>query len=215
MQRNKPHPMNEDDRVQRRARIEAAAFELLNELGYRKTSMLLIAKRAQASNQTMYAWYRNKQDLFRGIIEEHGRAVREQLAQALHDSKDPLRALANLGPTLLRFTTSPQAVIMNRAAVTDAADTGVLARAIDEVARSSILPLIGALMQRLCAAGVFAQGTSANEAAEAYVALLFGELQLRQAMGTQLPCDEAEIGRRAGRALDLTLRLFAPGRRPA
>jgi AcrR family transcriptional regulator len=117
-------------------------FALLKEVGYRKTSMLLIAKRAQASNQTLYAWYRNKQELFRGIIEHFGHVVRAQLLGALQDGQEPLRSLAVLGPALLRFTTDEHAIIMNRAAVIDAADTGVLARAIDEVARDAIFPLI-------------------------------------------------------------------------
>jgi AcrR family transcriptional regulator len=208
--------MNSDERDERHAQIQAAAFALLKELGYRKTSMLLIAKRAQASNQTLYAWYRNKQELFRGIVERFGRAVREQLQAALQEEQDPLQALAALGPTLLRFTTDEHAIIMNRAAVIDAAETGVLARAIDEVARDAIFPLIAALMQRLVKRGVFATDVSAEEAAQTYVALLFGEAQLRQALGNLPPFDEAEMAMRSQRAFDLTCRLYGkPARRQA
>lgn len=123
--------MKDHERSRRRGQVESAAFELLREHGYRKTSMLLIAKRAQASNQTLYAWYGNKQQLFRSIIEDNGRAVREHLEHALREGDDPLQALAELGPTLLRFTTDAKAITMNRAAVIDAAETGVLAKAID------------------------------------------------------------------------------------
>lgn len=204
--------MNSDEREERHAQIQAAAFALLKEVGYRKTSMLLIAKRAQASNQTLYAWYSNKQELFRGIIERFGRAVREQLQAALQDGEDPLQALAALGPTLLRFTTDEHAIIMNRAAVIDAAETGVLARAIDEVARDAVFPLIAALMGRLVRCGVFGLEVSAEEAAQTYVALLFGEVQLRQVLGNLPPFDEAEMARRSQRAFDLTCRLYG---RPA
>lgn len=208
--------MKSHERDERHEQIQAAAFALLNELGYRKTSMLLIAKRAQASNQTLYAWYRNKQELFRGIVERFGRAVREQLQAALQDEQDPLQALAALGPTLLRFTTDEHAIIMNRAAVIDAAETGVLAKAIDEVARDTIFPLIAALMQRLIECGRFAADVSAEEAAQTYVALLFGEAQLRQALGNLPPFDAAERSRRSQRAFDLTCRLYAmPARRKA
>ena len=108
--------MNEDDRHERRAEIQAAAFALLKELGYRKTSMLLIAKAAQASNQTMYAWYRNKQELFRSIIQDFGRAVREQLETWLQVDSDPLplrllgdsvrvtQALLNYANNAIKFT---------------------------------------------------------------------------------------------------------------
>jgi AcrR family transcriptional regulator len=202
--------MKQDERDERHAQIQAAAFALLKEQGYRKTSMLAIAKRAQASNQTLYAWYSNKQALFRGIIEDFGAAVREQLQRALHDDQDPIEALKALGPALLRFTTDEHAIIVNRAAVIDAAETGVLAQAIDEVARDVLYPLIRALMQRLVAAGVFEPDTGADEAAQSYLSLLLGEVQLRQALGNLPPFDEQEIARRAQRAFNLLCRLYQP-----
>lgn len=200
--------MNQADRDERHAEIQAAAFALLKELGYRKTSMLLIAKRAQASNQTLYAWYSNKQQLFRGIINNFGLAVREQLSAALKEDQDPLKALKALGPTLLRFTTDEHAIIMNRAAVIDASETGVLAQAIDEVARDAIFPLICALMQRLVDTGAFAPKVQAEDAAQTYVALLFGEAQLRQALGNLPPFDEKTIAARSARAYQLTCKLY-------
>ena len=207
--------MHKVDQDARRAEIEAAAFTLLKELGYRKTSMLMIAKRAQASNQTLYAWYSNKQELFRGIIQSFGHAVREQLQTALNEHQDPLKTLEALGPTLLRFTTDEHAITMNRAAVIDAADTGVLAKAIEEVARDGIFPLICALMQRRVHAGVFAADVPPEEAAQTYVALLFGESQLRQALGNQPPLDEADRARQSARAYRLTCQLYrAPASRP-
>lgn len=212
--------MNDDEKHERRTQIQRAALELLGEMGYRRTSMLQIAKRAQASNQTLYAWYSNKQQLFRSIIEDNGRAVREHLQDALAQRRDPLQALADLGPALLRFTTDHKAIIMNRAAVIDAAETGVLAQAIDEVGRGSIYPLICELMERLVQTGHFATSVDSQEAAQTYVALLFGEAQLRQALGTMPPCDDAQIAHRSARALELTCRLYgaantvpAPSRR--
>lgn len=201
--------MGKVDRDERHAEIQAAAFALLKEVGYKKTSMLLIAKRAQASNQTLYAWYSNKQELFRSIIERFGAAVREQLEAALAQDSDPLSALHALGPALLQFTTDEHAIIMNRAAVIDAAETGVLAQAIDEVARGVLFPLICALMDKLVRTGVFAPTAEPDEAAQTYVALLFGEAQLRQAMGTLPAFGPAEVAVQADRAFKLTCRLYA------
>ena len=200
--------MNSNDQDERRSEIRAAALEVLAEMGYRKTSMLQVAKRAQASNQTLYAWYDNKQDLFRGVIEEGGRTVRVLLEDALAAHDDPLEVLRNLGPTLLRFTTDRNAIIMNRAAVADAAESGVLAAAIDEVGRGHIYPLICSLMEQLKVSQVFGQDTCAEDAAQTYVALLFGEAQLRQALGTMPPFDEQEIEQRSTRAFELTCRLY-------
>lgn len=196
------------DRHERRTEIEAAAFALLKELGYKKTSMLLIAKRAQASNQTLYAWYRNKQELFRGIIASFGGAVREQLQASLQAEQEPQQALRALGPTLLRFTTDEYAIIMNRAAVIDAAETGVLPQAIDEVARDVLYPLICALMQRLVHQRVFVSDMAPEVMAQTYIDLLLGELQFRQALGNVPPLSEPEMIERSERAFRLTCRLF-------
>ena len=53
---------------------------------------------------------------------------------------------------------------------------------------------------------------SPQESAQTYVALLFGEAQLQQALGNLPPFDEAEIARRSQRAFELTCRLYG---RPA
>lgn len=195
-------------RSTRRREIEAAAFALLAEKGYRSTSMLEIAKRAGASNQTLYAWYGNKQTLFRRLIEENGRVVTDMLSEASAADGNPLTALRALGPALLAFTTGDKAIIMNRAAIMDAGESGLLAEAIDEVARRPILAMIKGVMQRLIDSGTFAAGTDAGEAAESYAGLLFGETQMRQAMGRLGPLDADTIELQASRALALTLKLY-------
>lgn len=200
--------MQDHRKEARRQQIERAAFEVLSEMGYRRASMLQIARRAQASNQTLYAWYGSKQALFRGIIEANGRAVRTLLEEALERQDDPLATLEELGPVLLRFTTDAKAITMNRAAVADAAETGILAQAIDEVARGRIFPLICALMRRLEEAAHFRLELGPEEAAGVYVMLLLGETQLRQALGTVPPFGEAEIASRSAMAFGLTCRLF-------
>jgi AcrR family transcriptional regulator len=194
-------------REPRRREIEAAAFALLAEKGYRAASMLEIAKRAGASNQTLYAWYGNKQTLFRRLIEENGHAVTQMLAGAAA-SGDPLETLRALGPALLAFTTGGKAIIMNRAAIMDAAETGILAEAIDGAARSPILAMIEAVMARLVETGAFASNLDPSEAAESYISLLLGETQMRQAMGRLGPLDDAAVEARAALAFTLTLRLY-------
>ena len=145
--------------AQRRRQIESAALELLAVKGYRKTSMLQIAKRASASNQTLYAWYGNKQALFKDIIDLNGRAVRGFLKHALKEHEDPLQVLKSLGIHLLRFTTDSKAITMNRAAIIDATETSVLAEAIDSVGRNEVFALICSLMDDLAKRGHFWTGS--------------------------------------------------------
>ena len=163
----------EDGSDRRRAEIAAAAFETLAEKGYRSTSMLQIAKRAKASNQTLYAWYGNKQTLFQSIIVENSKAVRELLNSALERHDDPLETLEALGPLLLSFTTDDKAIIINRAAIIDATETGLLAEAIEQTARDVIYPLICALMERLAATGRFVLDNGPVDAADALYRIAF------------------------------------------
>ncbi|MEQ8740678.1 MAG: helix-turn-helix domain-containing protein, partial [Hoeflea sp.] len=60
--------MREETRAARQAQIEQAAYEVLEEKGYAATSMLAIAKRARASNETLYNWYGDKTGLFRALV---------------------------------------------------------------------------------------------------------------------------------------------------
>lgn len=200
--------MSEEKQDQRRRQIESAAMELLAEKGYRSTSMLQIAKRASASNQTLYAWYGNKQALFKGIIEENGQAVCQFLDQALNDHTDPLLALRALGVHLLRFTTDDKAITMNRAAIIDATETGTLAEAVDHLGRYKVFQLICDLMTELAETGHFILDRDAEDAAGNYVNLLFGEVQMRQALGALPALSEEDIKQRADRAFDLTCRLY-------
>lgn len=193
---------------QRRRQIEAAAMVVLAEKGYRSTSMLQIAKKANASNQTLYAWYGSKQALFKGIIEENGQAVRSHLNGEQRNHKGPLQALKSLGIHLLHFTTSDMAITMNRAAIMDVSETGLLPSAIDQVGRQHIFQLICDLMQDLSDAGHFELDLDAKDAADSYIGLLFGEVQMRQALGALPPLTADEIDTRATRAFDLTCRLY-------
>jgi AcrR family transcriptional regulator len=201
--------MSGERQDQRRREIEAAAFALLAEKGYRSTSMLQVARRAGASNQTLYAWYGHKQGLFRSLIAENGAAAKALLREALAGARAPLEALRALGPVLLGFTTSEAAIIMNRAAIADASDTGLLGAAIDEGARAEIVALTEEVMRRLVATGAFRADTEPAEAAEAYLSLLLGEVQLRQALGRLGPLDAEAIAARAERAFAATCRLYA------
>ncbi|WP_127115019.1 TetR/AcrR family transcriptional regulator [Shimia sediminis] len=201
--------MSDEKQLQRRRQIEAAALDLLAEKGYRSTSMLQIAKRASASNQTLYAWYGNKQALFKEIIEVNGRAVRQFLESALQEQSDPISALQSLGIHLLRFTSDDKAIIMNRAAIIDATETCILSEAIDKIGREEVFSMICALMRDLEDRGHFELDQGPEDAAGTYISLLFGEMQMRQALGAMPALSEEDIKARSTRAFELTCRLYA------
>jgi len=188
------------DKNERRREIEYAAFQVLEVVGFKKTSMLQIAKRANASNETLYSWYGSKQKLFSGIIEDNANAVKQALESAIEDVGDVHTTLVQLGECILMFTATEKAVVMNRAAVTDVTDSGVLAQSIEKNARQVILKLIVKLMQRLRELDLNPSDVKPVEAAEIYISLLLGELQMQQALGSVAPLTPRLIRSRAKRA---------------
>lgn len=192
----------------RRAQIETAAFEVLEEVGYKKASMLQIAKRAKASNETLYAWYGNKQALFSSLISANAQIVEDALRQTLSGEGLSDDTLFELGKLLLHFTVTDKAIIINRAAVSDVHETGLLAKAIDEHARQVMVRMIEALMKKLETSGHYDFDTGAEAAAQDFIALLIGELQIQQAFGSLPPLPPLAIEKRARRASDMFDRLY-------
>ncbi|WP_404400444.1 TetR/AcrR family transcriptional regulator [Pelagibacterium halotolerans] len=195
--------------AERRKRIEQAAYEVLGEVGYNSASLLAIAKRASASNETLYKWYGNKQGLFRALVKSNARDAEQMLAAALAEGHDPLDTLASLGPVLLALVTDEKAIMLNRAAAGDVSDTGTLGRSIAEAGRDTIGPLLRDLLDRAQKDGLIACDDPA-QAAETYFHLLIGDLQIRRVIGVMAQPSEAEIDRRSRNALELFLKLYAP-----
>lgn len=106
---------DQDDRQRaRRKRILEAATELFVRLGYRKTSMDEVARRAGIAKGTVYLYYRNKAELVFHAIALEERAYLRRLAPVLDPSLTPadrLRsliavwlALSSEMPLMARFT---------------------------------------------------------------------------------------------------------------
>ena len=124
--------MDEPKQNDRRIQIETAAYGLLSLKGYKATSMLEVAKRAKASNETLYKWYGNKQGLFLSMVERSVAASRELLVSSLEGDQDLAAILDTFGPQLLQMLTSQRTIVLNRAAAGDVHDTGMLGRPITE-----------------------------------------------------------------------------------
>ena len=197
--------MKTDKKNQRREQIETAAFELLAEEGYEKVSMLKIAKKASASNQTMYAWYGNKQKLFESIIHRSGEQMLAFLTQAIAEEGQLEEVLYEFGIHLLGFITSDEAQIINRAAVIDATKSGILAQAIDTGIRTELIALLAQLMEKFPQTDSLSPEFGGTEMAEIFISLLFGELQFRGTLGLVEPLTSSQIEARS----KLTSTLFA------
>jgi len=201
--------MREDQKDKRRQQIHAAAYELLHKKGYKATSMLAIAKRARASNETLYAWYGNKQNLFRTLIEENASQVAQTLDEALKQPADIEAKLYKVGRQILEVVTSEKAVALNRAAAADVSETGVLGDTLASAGREAIAPLLVQLFEQAGETGQL-KFDNPKQAVETYLNLLIGDLQIRRAIGSIAPLSKTEIQKRARSAVEFCMLLFSP-----
>lgn len=197
--------MRQENQQKRRAQIEQAAYDLFEQKGYAGTSMLSVAKRAKASNETLYRWYGDKHGLFMSLIERNLSEVRAVLETEAQIGHTPRETLKTLGPILLELLVSPRAIALNRAAASDA--SGALGQALAKGGRQTVMPMIEAVFQALMQE-VGSNDHTNSVASEIYINLLVGDLQSRRMIGVLAPLNRDEIEARSNRALDLTLKIL-------
>lgn len=166
--------MKEEDRKARHDAIAKAAYKLLPKHGYAGTSMLRVAKAAQASNETLYRWYGNKDGLFRAMVEDNAARARNEIEGALASSEAPEDRLATLAPVILTMLLGERPVLLNRAAAAD--PSGKLGEAIAKGGRAQIVPLLEQLMDRL----PLVPGMTPPDAAALFISLIVGDWQIRR-----------------------------------
>lgn len=191
-----------DRRARRETEIAEAAYRLLDEAGIAGTTVTAVARAARASNETLYNWYGDRTGLFAALVRRNAGIVREALDETAGHGLD---GLAQIGPKLLAMVLSPRAVALNRAAAAD--ESGVLGAELAAGGRENIAPLIARRIAEAQAMGEIAAAPPA-EIAEAWLALLIGDLQIRRATGAIAPPTAAEIETRAARALAHVKRLY-------
>ncbi|MGB7184236.1 MAG: TetR/AcrR family transcriptional regulator [Burkholderiaceae bacterium] len=199
--------MKEDKQAARREAIIAATYELLAESGYRATSMLAIARRAAASNETLYRWYGNKQGLISEMVAQNALDVRTVLNLAIQKGANPLDTLDKVGPLLLSLVTSEKAVLLNRAAAAEAAQDSSLGEAIASHGRNAVVPLLVQLFESAKQQGQL-HFEQSRDIAEDYVTLLIGDWQIRRAIGSMPPLKPSQIKTRAKRAREKLVQLY-------
>lgn len=202
--------MTDDGRAARRQEIAEAAYAVLQEKGYAGASMLAVAKRARASNETLYNWYGDKRGLFKDLVSANADAARAVLEDSLAADAAFEDTLRTFGATLLGAILSDRAIALNKAAAAD--PTGELGAALAATGRETVLPLLTAFFERRRPAGAFA---TVDDMVETYLGLLVGDRQIRRAIGALPAPTEAECRAISENALAKLMRLLdAPAARP-
>jgi AcrR family transcriptional regulator len=103
---------------ERRNAILAAATALFHEVGYERASMAAISARVGGSKQTLYSYFKSKEELFAAAMvaamEERG----YQLVELLDPDADDLgKTLERFGNAYLDFISDPEFIRNNRVAI--------------------------------------------------------------------------------------------------
>ncbi len=201
--------MKAETREKRRNEILDAAVEVLAERGYRDASMLEVARRASASKETLYAWFGDKPGLYEAVIQRNAEGVQAVLAEHLAGEAPIETALQDFGRALLALLLGESAVAINRAAIAEARSEPRLAALLAKAGRNATLPAFLRYLERQSDRGHMRLDAGAEAAAETFLGLLLGDRQVRRLLGLLPAPSGNEIARRAERATEQFLRLYA------
>jgi AcrR family transcriptional regulator len=192
--------------AERRQAVLDAAYAVLAEQGYERTSMLAVAQRAGASKETLYSWFGGKAGLFAAVIQS-GAAPTNAVGPKTETSADddPRAGLVAMMTNLLTLLTGERSVTVNRAAIA----APELAEVLLAQGRHRTGPLIAGHLRALMDRGVLVPSDP-----EVVVRTLYGlvirDSQIRVLLGEPAP-DPADIATQAEQGVDAFLRLYAAG----
>lgn len=110
---------------EKRRQIIRVAAETFQELGFERTSMLTIAERMRGSKQTLYNYFRSKEELLRAVLAFDVSDVADQALDELRAEKSLRKGLARLGEVYLARQLAPLAISNIRNVATQPAESGV------------------------------------------------------------------------------------------
>ncbi len=198
--------MHQEKRMAREAIIEEVTYKLLSEKGYHACSMLSIARKAKASNETMYKWYGDKVGLIRTLVVRNAAEVSNLLGAHIKSGDPGIATLRSVSPVLLKVLVSERAIALNRAAATD--HTGEVGRALSKAGRESVVPLLCEVFKAARERSEF-YFDDVNDAVELYLGLLVGDLQIRRVIRSAPEPKLKFINQRSKLAVDRIHQLLA------
>ena len=191
------------------SRIIAATFQLLLERGYAGTGTREIARRAKVSKRELYALFDSKEGILAAMIA--GRATRMRQPPALPEAADRAGLAATLrlfALNLLREGSSPAVMALFRLAVAEAERAPGLAGQLDEHGRRPVRAALIALLGHARRRGLIAGAADVDTVASQFLALLWGDLQMRLLLRLAAPPSADEIETRAEAAVAAVLALY-------
>lgn len=203
-----PQGMSQSIRDQRRDRILQVAREVFFEEGFNAATMSTIAARLGGSKATLYAYFRNKEDLFDAIIRDQC-SVLERMLVLEDEGADIRSTLTALGRELVSAMSSDQAVRTVQLIMEESRRNPELARRFDEAG-----PKVGserlASYLAMCHAKGEIHAPDPAYAAGVLFNLLKGELHFRRLLGLAAEPGPEAIEKEVEAAVTTFLAAYAP-----
>jgi AcrR family transcriptional regulator len=189
--------------------VLAAARHIFLEEGYGTASMDAIAREANVSKATLYAYYPSKEALFAACVSEEcgkHRTVYEAI-EAEHLPID--QALTRVGLQFMRFLLRPEVLAVHRVVVGESGRFPELGRAFYESGPCLIEARTAEFLQSVHERGEL-EIPDPQTAAELFLAMIKGHVHLRGTLAIARKLDVAELERFIAEAV----RVFIAGYRP-
>jgi len=204
----------ETESPKRLAVLDAAATLFMAQ-GYGAVSMDAIAREAGVSKATLYAHFASKDQLFATII---GEACRSKIAAAdvltrtdVGSTSDVGEALRAFGVRMTRFLMEPMTKAIYRVVVAECVRFPELGAAFYESGPAHFLRFFSEWLGVQMRAGRLRDADPAV-AAEQFVALIRGSINLRATVGLPVNDDDATVELHVANVVETFLRAFGAGR---
>jgi AcrR family transcriptional regulator len=189
--------------------IQRAGTDVFLRLGYGSASMDLIAAEAGVSKQTVYNHFQSKEALFKAIVANLTSTLMGPLVVRDPAKSTPEQVLLALGRDFLALMLRPSTLALYRLIVAESARFPELGGAIYAVGAGRLLAMLADYLAWETRNGRLSVSES-ELAAEQFVGMLTGRMQLRALLGVLTARERRELQRRAEHVVSCFLALYAP-----
>jgi len=172
------HELSPAVRERRRDRILEVATEVFLDHGYAGTTMSMISQRLGGSKATLYAYFRNKDELCEAIAQR----LCERLLAALNEAgarPDFEGRLMHVGMAFMQVLTSDEGVRLIQLAIEGSRSNRDLAQRFETVALRAITDKLADLIEEADRRGEIS-APDPLEAANVFISLMRGDLHFRR-----------------------------------
>ncbi|HZK89819.1 MAG TPA: TetR/AcrR family transcriptional regulator [Stellaceae bacterium] len=187
--------------------ILAAARRTFLASGFGAVSMDTIAREAGASKATLYAYFSSKEELFGAVVAHEGERYFSGFSARELDPRKVEASLTEIARRFLELVLSPDAIAVNRITIAEAVRFPQLGEVFWRAGPERTRSQIEAFLRRAMDAGTLGI-TDARLAAEQFIALLRGDIHLRQLLRLDTVVGAAELDAAANGAVATFLKAF-------